>query len=214
MIVAALGLSWLNGRTVQHIVNQTGKTNAELWLMKPGLWVHETAHAVVGRLFGLQIQAFSVRPSANGRSAGHVTFRFDQHSPWQRLGLFFAGGAPLWVVGLITLTLGKHAFWPGVPLALVGWQTMLPSWPWVLGWLVVALLLSLGASLSAADLHTMWRGLPVFALVLLVAALLLQWLAPAALTWWREGNLLLAMIFGLLTAVALAVNWLSHLLWR
>ncbi|WP_203662724.1 hypothetical protein [Lacticaseibacillus sp. 53-4] len=60
LLASAMILSWLNARTIQHIVNVTGKSNAQLWEMLPGLWVHETAHALVGRLFGLHIQEFSV----------------------------------------------------------------------------------------------------------------------------------------------------------
>lgn len=214
LIGGAAGLSWLNGRTIQHVVNRTGKSNAQLWLMKPGLWVHETGHALVGRLFGLHIQEFSVRASADRRTAGHVTFAFNKHSLWQRLGLFFSGGAPIWVSGLVTLVIAKRAFWPGQPLAMVGWGTLLPDWPWVGIWVASALLLSFGASLSAADLRTMMRGLPVFAGLLLLLAIALQWLAPSAMTQWAFGNVLGAWTVGLLAAVALAMNLLSHLLWR
>ncbi|KRN23542.1 hypothetical protein [Lacticaseibacillus camelliae] len=214
LLAMAIILSWINGRTIQHIVNVTGKSNAQLPLMKPGLWVHETAHALVGRLFGLRIQEFSVSQSADRRSAGHVTFRFKKHSLWQRLGLFFAGGAPVWVFGAVVLMIGKRAFWPGQPLALVGWGTILPAWPWALAWLVITLTLSFGASLSAADLHTTLRGMPAFAVMLLAVSGVLTLVAPSALTSWSALNVLMAWIGGLLIVIALAMNLISHLLWR
>lgn len=214
LLASAMILSWLNARTIQHIVNVTGKSNAQLWEMLPGLWVHETAHALVGRLFGLHIQEFSVHQSADRRAAGHVTFSFNKHSLWQRLGLFFAGGAPIWTFGAVVLVIGKRAFWPGQPLALVGLGTMMPAWPWVGAWLLLTLLLSFGASLSSADLRTMMRGLPVFAVLLLAAAGLVRLVAPASLLTWVSLNVLAGWVAGLLVLVALGMNVLSHLVWR
>lgn len=214
MIAAAVIISFINARTIQHIVNVTGKSNTELWLMKPGLWVHEAAHAVIGRLFGLHVQAFSVHESADRRSAGHVTFTVKRHSLWQLLGLFFAGGAPVWVFGAVVLIIGKRAFWPGQPVALVAPGTMLPDWPWVCFWLLITLVLSLGASLSAQDLRVMMRGLPAFAGLLLLLAGGLDWLLPAALATWAAVNALAGWVAGLLIVVALGMNLISHLLWH
>ena len=40
-------ISSVNAATVQAMVNRAGRSNTQLWYMKPGIFVHELLHAVV-----------------------------------------------------------------------------------------------------------------------------------------------------------------------
>ncbi|WP_125706369.1 hypothetical protein [Lacticaseibacillus daqingensis] len=210
LVGLAAGLTWLNDATLQRLVNRTGTASPQLWLARPGLLFHELAHAVVGRLFGLRIAEFSLR--ADARSAGHVTFRLKRHALWQRLGLFWAAGAPVWAASLVILLLGKRAWWAGQPWAQISWQTLTPRWGWVAAWVVVCGLLSLGASLSSADFKQMLAGAPV-AIGLLVGLFgLMWWLAPDRLTvWWGLNQAAFAMSLGLLGVSAVLAGLVRRL---
>lgn len=214
LVAGALGLSWLNTATIQHLVNVRGKNSSQLWLTKPGLWLHELSHALLGRLFGMQIADFSVHDGPQASCAGHVTLRFRQQSLWQRFGLFFAGGAPLWVSGALELISARYVFWPQVPLALINQATFNPDWRWALAWLVGVFLINLGASLSAADIKMMLRGLPVAAVLLVIVALLLWAAAPAVLTQWVALNWLLARLIVMLGGIAGGTWLLCRVLYR
>lgn len=204
MIVASVALSWLNGRTVQTVVNRTGKANSQLWLMRPGIFVHEALHAVVGLLFGVRVTQFSLRPDAT--SAAHVSFRYNPHSLRQRLGVAFASAAPLWGIGATLLLLGKRAWFPGVAWAQLLTTAPAPDWPWVLGWLVAAVLLSFGASLSQQDLRNTWIGLPVILGGLLLIFAAAWFLAPTWLDAWMQLNRLLALVVAAMGVIAVLVN--------
>lgn len=62
-------ISSVNAATVQAMVNRAGRSNTQLWYMKPGIFVHELLHAVVARLFGLQVTNFSMRADVVSGSA-------------------------------------------------------------------------------------------------------------------------------------------------
>ncbi|WP_461213459.1 hypothetical protein [Lacticaseibacillus sp. GG6-2] len=209
VIAASVGLSWLNSQTVQAVVNRTGKANFQLWLMRPGIFVHETLHALVGLLFGVQVTQFSLRPDAN--SAAHVSFRYNRHSWWQRLGVALASAAPLWGIGSFLLLLGKHAWFPGVSWQKLGEVAPTPDWPWVLGWLVAAVLLTFGASLSRQDLRNTWVGLPLVIVLLIIVFFGLHFFAPVGLTSWVQFNVLLAKVIGVMAAIGILVNRLMAL---
>lgn len=194
-------LTWLNGVAVQAVVNRTGRASNQLWRMKPGLWFHESAHALVGRLFGLQIRGFSLRGDASGRTDGHVTFGYSRTNVWQRLGLFFAAGAPVWVSGGVILALGKWAFWPGQPWATLALATLDWRWNRTAVWLAVTVLLSFGARLSRADLRLLLLGLPWAAGLLVLVFAGLAWGYPAALAGWAGLNQVAFLAAGALVAV-------------
>lgn len=203
-VAFCLGLSWLNAQTIQIVVNKRGKANSQLWLMKPGILVHELLHAAVGRLFGLQVTAFSLR--ADSRSAAHVSFAYNRRSIKQQLGLFMASTAPLWGISTVLLLIGKHAWYPGV-----AWQAVLetppaPNWPWVAGWSVLMVLLTFGASLSKQDLHNTLGTLPLLLGAALVVYGIGWWGDPALLSAWQRLNELLAIGMGVMAGLALIVN--------
>ncbi|WP_054722655.1 hypothetical protein [Lacticaseibacillus nasuensis] len=156
--------SWLMaviaGNTTQQLVNRTGRSNGQLWFMKPGILVHEALHAVVGLVFGLHITAFSLRPTAD--SAAHVSFRYASHSWRARLGLFFSASAPVWGISATLLLLGKRAWWPQQAWAAISPHNLAPDWPWVAGWALLTVMLTFGLALSHQDLVNMWRGTPFF----------------------------------------------------
>lgn len=204
IIAASVGLSWLNGKTVQAVVNRTGKANFQLWLMRPGIFVHEALHALVGLLFGVKVTQFSLRPDAN--SAAHVSFSYNRHSWWQRLGVALASAAPLWGIGSFLLLLGKRAWFPNVAWQALGVVTPTPDWPWVAGWLVAAVLLTFGASLSRQDLRNTWVGLPLVIGLLIIVFVALMLVAPAGLNAWVQLNGLLAKVIGAMAIIGVLVN--------
>ena len=71
-------ISSVNAPTVQAMVNRAGRSNTQLWYMKPGIFVHELLHAVVARLFGLQVTNFSMRADVVSGSAAHVSLRYTR----------------------------------------------------------------------------------------------------------------------------------------
>lgn len=69
-------ISTVNGATVQALVNRVGRSNTQIWYMKPGIFVHELLHAIVARLFGLQVTNFSLRADPRQGSAAHVSLQY------------------------------------------------------------------------------------------------------------------------------------------
>ncbi|WP_407895618.1 hypothetical protein [Lacticaseibacillus sp. N501-2] len=210
LIFASLGLSWLNAATIQQVVDRTGKPNSQLWLMKPGIFVHEALHAAVGRLFGVQIAGFSMRPDA--RSAAHVTFNYKRHSLWQRLGVGLASAAPIWGISGILLAVGKRAWFHKVPVAQLLTVGPTPDWPWVIGWFCLTILLTFGASLSKQDLKNTLIGLPILVIILLAVAALMNWLWPAGLSAWAQLNGLLLAVVMIMGVIDLVVNRITALI--
>lgn len=202
LLLGSSGLSWLNDATVRAVVARTGKANSDLWLMKPGIFVHEGLHALVGWLFGLKVTSFSLRPDVRQQSAAHVGFAYDRRSWRQRLGVLFAAGAPLWGIGAIELIIGKRAWFAQVSWTALAPAALQPDWPWVLGWLLMTVLLTFGASLSRQDRRNFWVGLPLLALLLSGAFGLLWWLAPLWLISWTKLNTLLALVLLVMAGIA------------
>ncbi|MBK9711809.1 MAG: hypothetical protein IPO81_10855 [Kouleothrix sp.] len=78
-----------------------------------GTPVHELGHAMFNVMFGHQIvefQPFKV-DRANG-SYGQVLFRFNRHSLYQRIGLFFVGIGPI-LFGTLIIYLAALLLLPG-----------------------------------------------------------------------------------------------------
>lgn len=210
LILASLGLSWLNAATIQQVVNRTGKANSQLWLMKPGIFVHELLHAAVGWLFGVRISGFSMRPDQT--SAAHVTFNYNRHSLRQRLGVGLASAAPVWGISGILLAVGKRAWFHKVALNQLLSVGPKPDWVWVIGWSLVTILLTFGASLSKQDLTNTLIGLPIFVVVLVIVALAMAWLWPSGLTVWTQLNAMFLAVVLIMGVIAVVVNRLLALL--
>jgi hypothetical protein len=204
LVLASLGLSWLNAATIQQVVNRTGKSNSQLWVMKPGIFVHELLHATVGWLFGVKISGFSMR--ADQDSAAHVTFNFDRRSLRQRLGVGLASAAPVWGISGILLVVGKRAWFHKVALSQLSTLGPNPDWAWVIGWIALTILLTFGASLSQQDLKNTLIGLPIFVGLLIGVALLMLWLWPTGLGMWRQLNVLLLAVVLVMGVIAIVVN--------
>ncbi|WP_390408565.1 hypothetical protein [Lacticaseibacillus jixiensis] len=204
VVAFCLGLSWLNANTIQIVVNKRGKANSQLWLMKPGIFVHELLHAAVGRLFGLQVTQFSLQ--ADTRSAAHVSFAYNRRSPKHQLGLFLASTAPLWGISIILVLLGKYAWYPGAAWSQVLRIAPAPNWPWVAIWGVVMVLLTFGASLSKQDLHNTLAALPLLIVIALVLYGVGWWVYPPLLSAWQQLNGMLAIGMAVMAGLALVVN--------
>mgnify|MGYP004469623715 CR=1 FL=1 len=209
LIIASLGLSWLNAATIQQVVNRTGKSNSQLWLMKPGIFVHELLHAIVGWLFGVQISGFSMRPDHD--SAAHVTFNYNRRSLRQRLGVSLASAAPVWGISAILLIVGKRAWFHKVALNQLLTLGPHPDWQWVAGWIVLTILLTFGASLSQQDLKNTLIGLPILIGLLVMTALIMVWTWPAGLKVWLQLNVLLLAVVLVMGVIAGVVNRLLAL---
>ncbi|MCI1986478.1 MAG: hypothetical protein LKJ69_05965 [Lactobacillus sp.] len=206
LVLSSIGLSWLNGATIRLVVRRTGKSNSELLVMKPGIFVHEALHAIVGWLFGLRITRFSLRPDIGAQTAAHVEFAYDRRSLRQRLGVLFSSGAPLWGIGVLVMLLGKRAWFASVAWAAIAPATVQPDWPWVGIWFVVTVLLTFGASLSRQDLKNFWIGLPFLGLILSGGYGLLLWFAPEKLSTWGRLNGLAILSVCVMAGIALVVN--------
>lgn len=155
-------ISAVNGATVQAMVNHAGRSNTQIWYMKPGIFVHELLHAAVARLFGLQVTNFSLRADPLQGSAAHVSLRYDRHDPLAQLGLFLSSSAPVWGISVVLLVLGRWAFFPAGNQV---WEVLAASsslsekwvmmrsmvvvnWQWLAIFLVVTLILTPGVALS------------------------------------------------------------------
>lgn len=204
LIVASLVLSWLNAATIQQVVNRTGKSNSQLWLMKPGIFVHELLHALVGWLFGVQISGFSMHPDQD--SAAHVTFNYNRHSLRQCLGVSLASAAPVWGISAILLIVGKRAWFHKVALNQLLTVGPNPDWKWVIGWGALTILLTFGASLSKQDLKNTLIGLPILIGLLVIVALIMVWLWPAGIKAWLQLNVLLLAMVLVMGVIAGLVN--------
>lgn len=175
-------ISSVNAATVQAMVNRAGRSNTQLWYMKPGIFVHELLHAVVARLFGLQVTNFSMRADVVSGSAAHVSLRYNRRSPWAQLGLFLSSSAPVWGISTVLLIMGRWAFfptdgrlWPVLTAATSlneKWLAMRGliqiNWVWFAAFIVTALVLTPGIALSAQDLRNMWRSAPIVFLLTIV----------------------------------------------
>lgn len=205
------GGSWLisrvTGHTTQAVVQRTGKSNSQLWLMKPGIFLHELMHAVVGKLFGMRITEFSLRP--RGESAAHVSFAYNPRSIRQRFGLFMSGSAPVWGLSAVLLVLAKRAWlhaiaWQALPT--VRFADLQPDWPWVAAWAVVTFLLTFGMSLSPQDFRNMWAGTPIVAVLMLLVFAAGYWLWPALLAGWQVVNVGFAVLVGIMLVISIVVD--------
>lgn len=172
--------------------------------MKPGIFVHELLHAMVGWLFGVKISGFSMR--ADQDSAAHVTFNFNRRSLRQCLGVGLASAAPVWGISGILLVVGKRAWFHKVALSQLSTLGPNPDWAWVIGWIALTILLTFGASLSQQDLKNTLIGLPIFVGLLIGVALLMLWLWPTGLGMWRQLNVLLLAVVLVMGVIAVVVN--------
>lgn len=217
-LALAYGGTWvlteLNSSTTQAVVNRNGRSSGDLWFMKPGIFVHELLHAVVGTLFGLQITQFSLRPS--GDSAAHVSFAYNPKSLRHRLGLFFSASAPVWGISAILLVLGKWAWFPNIPWRQLSLEVLArltqPAWRRVLVWFIAAILLTFGAALSHQDYHNMLNGSLILIVLLLALFALGTWVWPALLAGWLALNWLLLALFGVVCGISLVCRLLVAVL--
>ena len=214
-------ISTVNGATVQALVNRVGRSNTQIWYMKPGIFVHELLHAIVARLFGLQVTNFSLRADPRQGSAAHVSLQYQRHNPIAQLGLFLSSSAPVWGISLILLVLGRWAFFPAgsqvwqvfVTTASLGekWvmmrEMMQINWRWLLIFFVLTLVLTPGVALSHRDLQNMWQSAPIAFLVTIVIFYSLLTFWPAGFAWWAWVNLNLLLLNLVMLSFSLLI-WL------
>ncbi|MDG3061780.1 hypothetical protein KTT66_03675 [Lacticaseibacillus casei] len=219
-------ISVVNGATVQAMVNHAGRSNTQIWYMKPGIFVHELLHAAIARVFGLQVTNFSLRADPLQGSAAHVSLRYDRHDPLAQLGLFLSSSAPVWGISIVLLVLGRWAFFPAGNQV---WQVLAASsslsekwvmmrgmvainWQWLAIFLVVTLILTPGVALSHRDLQNMWQSAPVAFLGTMVIFYLFLTFWPAGFSWWTLLNLNLLLLDLMVLGFSLVIWFVVNLL--
>jgi hypothetical protein len=106
-LVAALGLHWAERRLTRGLMAVAGRHAVLVtgWL---GVPVHELSHALMCLLFRHRIQKLVLfHPDPKTGTLGYVTHSWDRRNPWQVVGSFFVGMAPL--LGGAGVILGLHA---------------------------------------------------------------------------------------------------------
>ncbi|MGO2744053.1 MAG: hypothetical protein ACTIAB_01660 [Lacticaseibacillus paracasei] len=219
-------ISSVNAATVQAMVNRAGRSNTQLWYMKPGVFVHELLHAVVARLFGLQVTNFSMRADVVSGSAAHVSLRYNRRSPWAQLGLFLSSSASVWGISTVLLIMGRWAFfptdgrlWPVLTAATSlneKWLAMRGliqiNWVWFAAFIVTALVLTPGIALSAQDLRNMWRSAPIVFLLTIVIFYVFLTFWPAGFAWWSLLNLNVLLLDAIMLLFSILIWLLASIL--
>lgn len=238
MVLCGLVLGWVEGRATGLLYALLG------WggIVATGLVgtpVHELGHFLMCKLFGFRVtQVALFRPIA-GRTdgvLGFVRYTYDPSSPWQRLGCFFVGVAPMGL-GVLAILLVLRLLTPEVwrtlrarldqtagkgPMGWIGGACsglaaglfQLRGWGILRGVICLCLVLSISLhmTLSPADLRGAAPG------VLAVAALCFAFGVVTTLLGWdpypalRRAAGTLALFFGVGVAFALMTLLLLVLL--
>ena len=206
-------ISSVNAATVQAMVNRAGRSNTQLWYMKPGIFVHELLHAVVARLFGLQVTNFSMRADVVSGSAAHVSLRYNRRSLWAQLVLFLSSSAPVWGISTVLLIMGRWAFFPtdGRLWPVLTAATSLNE-KWFAAFIVTALVLTPGIALSAQDLRNMWRSAPIVFLLTIVIFYVFLTFWPAGFAWWSLLNLNVLLLDAIMLLFSILIWLLASIL--
>ncbi|MHA3066476.1 hypothetical protein [Lacticaseibacillus saniviri] len=219
-------LKWLSDSTVQHLVNRAGRSNSELWYMRPGIFIHELWHAAIAVLFGIHVSKLSMRPDYRNNSAAHVDMQYNPAKWRHRVGLLFSSTAPAWGNALIMMLLTRQAFFQNnisldwdirqsvatnqiAPL-FRGLQDITINWPWLAALLLVGLVLTPGFSPSTQDLKNALSGLPWLLAALAGIFVLSGWVFRSWLWVWMRLNIDMAITFVVILVFSLLMNLLSR----
>jgi hypothetical protein len=234
LAAVAVGLRLVERALSARLLSRLGWAGVWLtgWL---GVPVHEASHAAACVLFGHRLRRVRLfAPDRRTGRLGGVEHGYDPRNPWQQLGRFFIGVAPLvggagalwlltWWLGPAGVDLAPLAA-PGEPGALVvaaGRRALavLASLtdPEVLGrgttWLYLYLCLCIGTHISPSrpDLAGGWPGFVLLCVLVLLANLAVLWAGGSALPGERLALSFAAPVFVLLF-VALVLGGLCLLL--
>lgn len=169
-----------------------------LWTAWLGTPVHELSHAFFAKLFAHRIDAIQLfRPNRDTGILGQVDHSYNKRNPYQNIGNFFIGAAPM-IIGCVVLTLLFHYMLPGSGTLLAEVEKINLALPqqtftillkisreffsasnlhsprfWI--FLYVSFCVATHLAPSSYDQKTMWRGLIWLFLLLLVMNACLQY---------------------------------------
>lgn len=226
--VSAVILSWLQRVAHRHYVETWGWRSLYItaWLGTP---VHELGHYLFAKIFGHKVHKVALfSPHSETGLLGQVTHSFERSSLYQRFGNLFVGAAPLIFGPLVIVVLlaflapgGREALkilgtyrgdlttiWPIISGAMGQlWQAAhWYTWEfWVFKY--AALSIAVHSAPSRKDLHTIFHGLIVLTLALLLANIV------AALIGQSLDGILEPIKYGLSVAaiILLLLVWLAAL---
>lgn len=172
-----------------------------IWSSAPGVMLHEFSHALFCIVFRHRIMDFVLfSPQKNG-TLGWVTHKWDPRNPWQNIGCFFIGVAPILfgisAIVFLTLLLLPNRALPFPPLPCSGLEAfrfqfrttflalcrfwiepdLLLRWR---SWLWIYAVFAIGSqiTLSRTDLIGASSGIAVLGLLLVLLAVSLAALLP------------------------------------
>lgn len=94
-IICVLLLRFLGELLQQSFLNQFGDTMG-VWLLAPGVIVHELSHAIMSLFFGMRITDIKLFiPYSGDGTLGYVNTSYNPTSLKDRIGMVFVGIAPL-----------------------------------------------------------------------------------------------------------------------
>lgn len=189
-IICVLILRYL-GTMLQSEFLESFGNNAGVWLLAPGVIIHELSHAIMSLIFGMQITDMKLFiPHSPDGTLGYVSTAYNTSSLKDRIGMVFVGIAPLigntFLVCLIYNLMFKQnaiIIWKNIkilfkqPNALFTILSQLFNItnynPFkLIVFIIVMIILLSGFSLSQADLNTSSHGLIEWGILLLLVACL------------------------------------------
>lgn len=91
-------LSLLEQR-IQRQYQQTLGWKSILWTAWIGTPVHELSHVLIAKFFFYRIHEIKLfQPNKENGTLGYIEYSYNKWNPWQRIGEFFVGAAPM-IVG-------------------------------------------------------------------------------------------------------------------
>ncbi|OGH73190.1 MAG: hypothetical protein A2921_00365 [Candidatus Magasanikbacteria bacterium RIFCSPLOWO2_01_FULL_43_20b] len=239
-LLAALGIFFAFGfilaklqEKTQNNYYQTVGWKGILWTAWFGTPIHELGHVFFAKLFHHKITRVSLfKPNPETGNLGHVSHTYNKYSPYQRLGNFFVGAAPMLFGSVVLIILlyflvpnAKEAFQPLATeqtsplIVLISLKTTLlklfsianlSSWRF---WLFLYLSFCVASHISPSeqDLKNMWRGFAWLIAVLIIVNLIALSVQINITRYIINLNRYLGLIFGIFT-YATAISFIHLIL--
>jgi len=89
---------------------------AYLYATAPGVMLHELSHALFCLVFGHKVKKVQLFTANGGETIGYVNHAYNMRSPYQRIGNFFIGVAPI-ICGTVAIYLLARILVPQIFIA-------------------------------------------------------------------------------------------------